>query len=154
MKKENKNIIETILLGITNLVEGQLQFSQEFGLADERVLPKQAKFLSGKSVKKTLSKWLDDKDNGAEYFDQLLKSLVDHQLALISGLDGICVQALNMVEDKHIEKKSLLTKLSGVLAREKESERSLIELKSNTQLRYQQVLAPGFINAYMKSREK
>ncbi len=151
---KDRPVMKSILQGITRLTEGQLQFSQEFGLTHERVLPELAELFESKDIELTLNGWLFDEKRGEHYFSLLLNALIDHQLALISGLDGVCVQALNTINGKHAEKESLMTRLTRTLAKEKEQAQTLHDLKHNSQLRYQKVLAPGFINAYMKSRER
>jgi hypothetical protein len=150
-EKSKTSVTEGMLIitkGLVRLIEGQKRFAEEFGLNLQRLFPEVEEVLLNNDFGKVIQEWLETAE-GVRNLQQMFESLVKHQLALISALDGIALQTI-----RELTTKELNAKLRLGLRLNKSAIDHVHELKNNQQLRYQKLIVPGFIDAYVKTREK
>lgn len=73
--------------GLTQLVEGQRRFADEFGLNYERVFSDGFEAFKGRSVEDVLAEWLAADNDTADALTTLIQDLADHQLALVAAVE-------------------------------------------------------------------
>lgn len=78
-----------IVEGFGQLVEGQRQFAEEFGLPYERVFSDGFEAFKGREVRDVIRELLQGKGGGADELGRLLRDLADHQLALLCAVETV-----------------------------------------------------------------
>ena len=136
--------------GIARLIEGQRQFADEFGLSLNRVFPNSYESLEGQTATQhAISLFTADWKSISELED-MFDDLISHQVAVFSALDGIANETLKHMGDHGLtEGKS---KLNDARAWRLHKER-LQELMDNDALRFEKLIAKGFIDDYAKTFE-
>lgn len=146
----SERMMQCLVAGLERLVEGQKQFAEEFGLSFSRIFPNTEELGQEKGVTQLIREWLTgETEQAEENLQQLFDALVKHQLALTAALDGIALQAIQELTSK---RKNTRTGIQALLS--KKPKMASHELKNNQRLRFQRIIVPGFINAYMRVREK
>jgi len=79
---------EALSRGLAELVEGQRQFAEEFGLPYERVFTTAFEPFKGRDTGAVIHEWLSSDTDHAEEVRILLRDLADHQWALIAALES------------------------------------------------------------------
>lgn len=137
--------------GIARLIEGQRQFAEEFGLSQRRVFPNSHDILEGQTpTQLAISLFTADWKSISE-LENLFADLIQHQVSLFSALDGIAHAALNTMGDEGLGDGR--TKLNDARSWRLHKER-LQELLENDNLRFEKLVASGFVRHYIKSQEK
>ena len=137
--------------GIARLIEGQRQFAEEFGLSQRRVFPNCYELLEGQTpTQLAISLFTADWKSISE-LENLFADLIQHQVSLFSALDGIAHAALNQMGDEGLGDGR--TKLNDARSWRLHKER-LQELLENDNLRFEKLVASGFVRHYIKSHEK
>lgn len=137
--------------GIARLIEGQRQFAEEFGLSQRRVFPNSHELLEGQTpTQLAISLFTADWKSISE-LENLFADLIQHQVSLFSALDGIAHAALNHMGDEGLGDGR--TKLNDARSWRLHKER-LQELLQNDNLRFEKLVASGFVRHYIKSQEK
>lgn len=157
IKTADKNSMQqTLIAGLTGLIAGQKQFAEEFGLNLSRVFPDLEDLWQSNDFKPILANWLkiDEEGEGAIRLRQLFEVLAKHQLALMAALDGIAMQTLNEISIATETAKPAKTWLQNFQGKPSNNKaNALDDLKNNHQLRYQRLIMPGFLDAYIRIRE-
>jgi hypothetical protein len=78
--------------GLTQLVEGQRCFADEFGLSYSRVFSDGFEAFKGQDVGTVVTNWLQGRDQAARGIASLLRDLADHQLALLQAVEDVTRQ--------------------------------------------------------------
>lgn len=144
--------IQALTEGITRLIEVQRLFADEFGLSYQRVFQSDFEPFKDRPPQEVLLEWLHDGIKGAGALAQILEDLSEHQIALISGLDGIASQALKELHPKNHKKKGV--GVLGVRPMAWQHYRKYHKkLTSNKTARHQQLILPGFVSHYVQTRE-
>jgi len=137
--------------GIARLIEGQCQFADEFGLSLNRVFPNSCKSLEGQTPTQHAISLFTADWNSISDLENMFDDLILHQVALFSALDGIANETLNHMGDDGLgDGKS---KVNDARAWRLHKER-LQELMDNDALRFEKLIAAGFVDNYAKSREQ
>ncbi len=144
---------KVLVEGIARLAEGQRCFADEFGLNYGRVFRDEFEPFKGKNPELIIRQWLQEGESGAQRLQALLDDLLQHQLALVSALEGIATEAVDQLSPKQIEKKS-----PGLLGLRPFAWRSYRELHrqfaQDQKLRHQKLVLSGFVTGYIREREK
>ena len=137
--------------GIARLIEGQRQFADEFGLSLNRVFPKSYQALEGQTpTQLAISLFTADWKSITELED-MFHDLISHQVALFSALDGIANQTLAHMGDEGLGDGK--GRLNDARAWRLHKER-LQELRENDALRFEKLIAAGFVDHYAKTLEE
>lgn len=137
--------------GLARLIEGQRQFADEFGLSLNRVFPSVYKDLEGQSATQLAISLFKSDWNCINDLEKLIDDLMMHQVALFNGLDGVAKTVLDhMGEDDLMEGKA---KINDARAWRLHKER-LNEYIENDNLRFEQLVATGFVDKYVRTIEK
>jgi len=137
--------------GLARLIEGQRQFADEFGLSLNRVFPSVYKELEGQSATQLAISLFKSDWNCINDLEKLIDDLMMHQVALFICLDGVAMTVLeHMGEDDLMEGKS---KINDARAWRLHKER-LSEYKENDHVRFEQLVATGFVDKYIRTIEK
>lgn len=137
--------------GIARLIEGQRQFADEFGLSLNRVFPHSYESLEGQTATQhAISLFTADWKSISELED-MFDDLISHQVALFTALDGIANESLRHMGDQGLaEGKS---KVNDARAWRLHKQR-LQELMENDALRFEKIVAKGFIDSYARTLEE
>ena len=136
--------------GIARLIEGQRQFADEFGLSLRRVFPNSYELLEGQTpTQLAISLFTADWKSVSEV-EIMFADLIQHQVSLFSALDGIAHAALKHMGDEGLGDGR--SKLNDARAWRLHKER-LQELIENDSLRFEKLVASGFVRHYIKSQE-
>jgi hypothetical protein len=151
-RKERKLAFTRALVhGIARLIEGQRQFADEFGLSLNRVFPNSYEALEGTTpTQLAISLFTADWASISE-LENLFDDLIAHQVALFSALDGIANETLAHMGDEGLGDGK--GKLNDARAWRLHKER-LQELRENDALRFEKLIAAGFVDNYAKTHER
>ncbi|VAW92903.1 hypothetical protein MNBD_GAMMA22-520 [hydrothermal vent metagenome] len=141
-----------VVKGITQLIQGQRQFAEEFGLNSARVFPKSHSLLDVQNPKKLLKQIFRSGEPGIVQLQGLFSDMVEHQLALFNSIDAVAQQALNSLSPETInnEHPSRLVTAGGKWRFYKNYHK---EFLVNTNLRFNEIVAPSFVKSYSSNRE-
>jgi len=145
--KSSRELDRVLSSGLARLVETQLRFADELGLARAQVLPAAERFRDVEP-EAAIKHWLADPQDGAAALQALLDDLVAHHAALNSALDGVMLEALDeeLARADSAERRGLplwLRVVRLVQPQQQASERDL---------RYLHLVAPAFVAAYLRAR--
>ncbi len=147
-------ILETLIDGLVSLLEGQRQFALEFGLSLDRIMPYTTAFTQGLENRQLIQCWLENRaGEGVAPLRRLFAELMDHQLALIAALDGIAIQTMREIMAKCTQPSRLQDRMQIWLTN-REILKKVALLETDQQLRYQKLIAPGLVDAYLWTLEK
>ncbi len=141
-----------VVKGITQLIQGQRQFAEEFGLNSARVFPKSYHLLDGQSPKKLLKQIFRSGDPGIAQLQGLFSDMVEHQLALFNSIDAVAKEALNSVSEETIDSE-LSSRWVTSGAKWRFYKHYHKEFQINNNLRFNAIVAPGFVKSYSSIRE-
>ncbi len=150
--RSTRLLVQTLLDGLCRLIEGQQQFADEFGLGPVRVFPHSSEHFEGRSPRDVLHQWFRAGDESVPALRQLFEDMMQHQLALMGGLDGVAVAALQYTSAEAVRQAHGGRLLTSGRAWKRHNQR-VQELLDNPNLRFQRVLAPGFLEQYIRRRE-
>lgn len=150
--RSTRLLVQTLLDGLCRLIEGQQQFADEFGLGPVRVFPHSSEHFEGRSPRDVLHQWFRAGDESVPALQQLFEDMMQHQLALMGGLDGVAVAALQYTSAEAVRQAHGGRLLTSGRAWKRHNQR-VQELLDNPNLRFQRVLAPGFLEQYIRRRE-
>jgi len=145
-------LVQTLLDGLCRLIEGQQQFADEFGLAPVRVFPHSSEHFEGRAPREVLHQWFRAGDECVPALQHLFEDMMQHQLALMGGLDGVAVATLQYTSAEAVREAHGGRLLTSGRAWKRHNQR-VQELLDNDNLRFQRVLAPGFLQQYVRRRE-
>ncbi len=145
-------LVQTLLDGLCRLIEGQQQFADEFGLSPVRVFPHSSEHFEGRSPREVLHQWFRAGDDCVPALQRLFEDMMQHQLALMGGLDGVAVATLQYTSAEAVRQDHGGRLLTSGRAWKRHNHR-VQELFDNDNLRFQRVLAPGFLQQYIRRRE-
>ena len=147
-----RQLVQALLDGLCRLIEGQQQFADEFGLSPVRVFPHSSEHFEGRSAREVLHDWFRQGDACVPALQQLFEDMMQHQLALMGGLDGVAVATLQYTSAEAVREAHSGRLLTSGRAWKRHNHR-VQELLDNDNLRFQRVLAPGFLQQYIRRRE-
>ncbi len=149
-KKSTKAGVLALIRGLSNQVVVQLRLAAEFGIPHSQIFTEDYRGLSRREIEKLIIKYLRTGEEGLKKINQLGNDLLAHQIAVISGLDGIVRQTLDSLDPKEIKKVKGVSnsKSKAWLAYSK----TFAELNENAIQRHQQIVIPGFVSAYVNAR--
>ncbi len=150
--RPTRQLVQTLLDGLCRLIEGQQQFADEFGLSPVRVFPHSSEYFEGRSAREVLHDWFRQGDDCVPALQQLFEDMMQHQLALMGGLDGVAVATLQYTSAEAVREAHGGRLLTSGRAWKRHNHR-VQELLDNDNLRFQRVLAPGFLQQYIRRRE-
>jgi len=140
-----------MIRGTANQIVVQLRLASEFGIPHFQIFSEDFRGMTRVEIEQLIVSWLRDGDKGLEKIDQLHSDLLSHQIAVISGLDGIVQTTLEQVAPVNNRTKS------GALSFKKKDlkvySKAFLELNDNIMKRHQQVVVPGFVSSYLKARD-
>jgi len=150
--KRSARLTKTVASGLCALIEGQRCFADEFGLSLARVFPKSYTLVEGRAVEDVVRDILRAGDEGCDKLALLLEDLCLHQVAVVGAIEDIALTTLG--------------ELSPATIREDVSDRWVTDAKmwkvykekirmfeDNENIRYERLIAAGFVPAYAKARE-
>jgi hypothetical protein len=121
--------VSALIEGVSQLVEGQRRFAEEFGLTYERVFRDGFESFKGRNVGDVLREWLRGEGGDAQDVERLLQDLADHQFALLTAVEIVTNDA------------SARSRLLSVLRRDR------------PRSEYQGSAIPQLVTAYARTRE-
>ena len=149
-KKSTKAGVLSLIRGIASQIVVQLRLAAEFGIPHTQIFSEDYRGLSRTEIEKLIIKSLRSGEEGLEKLNQLGNDLLAHQIAVISGLDGIVRQTLHELDPEHIQQHK------GVKQSKSKSwiayTKKFTEMNDNAVNRHQKVVVPGFVSAYINSR--
>ncbi|MEN8141303.1 MAG: type VI secretion system-associated FHA domain protein [Thermodesulfobacteriota bacterium] len=149
----SEEVIKTISEGITSLIEVQRCFAEEFGLSHGRVFQNDFEDFKDRPMQEVLTEWLTGGASGADSLAQIIEDLNEHQIALISALDGVASEALEQLRPRSHRGKG--PGVLGIRPMAWSHYRNFHrKLRENKNIRHQQLVMPGFVSRYVESREK
>ena len=148
-KRLNPHNLSLLTQGVAKLINGQQRFAEQFGIA----LSKDDQALTADNLAAKLDDWLRSGKRGEDNIQQLIKVLYHHQLALINALDGVALRAIDYLyhETDAVKFKQRVVKL---LQKDSKRKQMIADFKSDEQLRYQHIIAPGLVDYYLLAQEK
>ena len=150
-KSRKLTFTRALVHGIARLIEGQRQFADEFGLSLNRVFPNSYKSLEGQTPTQHAISLFTADWNSITELENMFNDLILHQVALFSALDGIANETLNQMGDDGLgDGKS---KVNDARAWRLHKAR-LQELMDNDALRFEKLIAAGFVDNYARSLEQ
>ena len=149
--KTNK-LGKTVVKGLAQLIQGQRQFAEEFGLSSARVFPQSHHRLDGQSPEKLLKQIFRSGEPGIEQLQELFNDMVEHQLALFSAIDAVAKETLLSLSPKNVqsENPSRFSTNGNKWSFYKSYHQ---EFQLNDNFRFNMIVAPGFIKKYSMTRE-
>ena len=149
-KQSAKEGVLALIRGIAKQIVVQIRLADEFGVPYSQLFTEDFRGLDPVEIENQIIAWLRAGSEGAESLVQLTDELLAHQIAVISGMDGIVTETLNKIApEASRDKKGHLNKKNF-----KDYAASFSELDSNIVKRHQQVVVPGFLTSYIKSRTR
>ncbi|WP_429884449.1 type VI secretion system-associated FHA domain protein [Geoalkalibacter halelectricus] len=144
---------QALIAGLARMIEGLRCFADEFGLAQWRVLGANWEEFQGRGAEEVLRGWLRDEKQGAERIERLFEDLMDHQMALLGGLEGVAREAAEQFNPRQVRQRApRMLGLSPGLWRN--YCRHFQEVTDSDHQLYRSLLLPGFVTAYAQAREK
>ncbi len=149
-KKSTKAGVLALVRGLASQIVVQLRLAAEFGIPHSQIFSEDFRGLNRREIEKTIIKSLRTGEEGLKKINQLGNDLLAHQIAVISGLDGIVRQTLEKLDPEEVKKTKGVnnSKSKAWLAYSK----SFTELSENAIQRHQQIVIPGFVSAYVNAR--
>jgi len=151
-KKSTKAGVLAIIRGIANQVVVQLRLASEFGIPYSQIFSEDFRGLNRKEIERVIVRWLRAEDQGLEKINELSNDLLAHQIAVISGLDGIVKQTLDNLDPEKIKSID-----KGMLSSKSKNWNTYTdafkELNENIVRRHQQIVVPGFVSTYVRARK-
>ena len=141
----------SLVHGIARLIEGQRQFADEFGLSHSRVFPHSFEALEGQTPTQLAISLFSADWKSITDLENMFQDMIMHQVALFSALDGIAKETLNHMGDEGLSDGR--SKVNDARAWRLHKER-LEELLENDTLRFDKLIASGFVGNYVKTRER
>ena len=137
--------------GIARLIEGQRQFADEFGLSLNRVFPNSYQSLEGQTATQHAISLFSADWKSISELEDMFDDLISHQVALFTALDGIANETLKHMGDHGLTDGK--SKVNDARAWRLHKER-LQELMENDALRFEKLIAKGFIDDYARTFEE
>lgn len=151
-KKSTRAGVLAMIRGTANQIIVQLRLASEFGLPHSDIFSEDFRGLNRGEIESLIIDWLRNGDEGLENINQLHSDLLAHQIAVISGLDGIVQETLKSLAPEENRTKA------GQLSTKKKDLKVYAEvfqdLNENIVKRHQRIVVPGFVSAYIKARDK
>ncbi|SDL99694.1 hypothetical protein SAMN05660860_01640 [Geoalkalibacter ferrihydriticus] len=143
---------QALIVGLARMIEGLRCFADEFGLAQRRVLGSAWEEFQGRCAEDVLRAWLRDEDEGAQRIQRLFDDLMGHQMALLSGVEGVAREAAAHFNPRQVEQGTprLLGMRPGAW---RNYCRYYRELTANDHHLHRTLVLPGFVTAYVRARE-
>jgi len=151
-KRTTKQLAKTVVNGLTRLVDGQRQFADEFGLSLHRVFRNSCEHLEGRTSKEVITDWFLSGDEGVQHIEPLIEDLLMHQLALVSVLDDVVSSTLEKLTPEKVAGNNA-DKLIYSVHNWQQYKSKIREYMENGNIRYQELVMPGFLSNYIKIRE-
>ncbi len=134
------------------MIEGLRCFADEFGLSSRRILGDSWEEFQDGNAEDVLKKWLRDREDGGQRIERLFDDLTAHQVALLSGLDGVAREAAQRFNPQHFKMQT--PGLLGVRSRAWRNYcRYYQELTASEHYLHRTLVLPGFVSAYIRTRE-
>lgn len=153
ISRTNKVALAIMLQGVARLIEGQLKFADEFGLGRKRVFPEVHELLTDNNIEQVLTSLLASGDEGLKSWCDLFDALIAHQLALMTAIEGVVLHTMTVVEDRTKRKYNPLQVIKQLFKRKTFGTIFSTEhYKNNRQVRYKELIVPGFIDSYIQTR--
>jgi hypothetical protein len=148
-KSKKTKLGNTVVKGMAQLIQGQRQFANEFGLSSARVFPQTYHLLDGKNPKAFLKQIFRSGEPGIKQLQDLFTDMVEHQLALFSAIDAVAKEAIHSLSPKNIQIENPYR--FGSNWRFYKSYHK--QFQADTNIRFNLIVAPGFVKKYSKIRE-
>lgn len=145
-------LARSVVTGLSQLIEGQKQFADEFGLSLSRVFPQSFSFLDGHSVETIIADIFREGDLRQDDLEKLFKDIFMHQLALVGAIEHVALKTMHELSPDTI--RSEINERWVTDGRIWKIYKSKFrEFKENGQIRYERLIASGFVPAYARARE-
>ncbi|MBA3981513.1 MAG: hypothetical protein C0462_13030 [Alcanivorax sp.] len=132
--------MQTLVQGVSRLVEGQRRFADEFGLPYGRLFHDAFEAFKDQSPETVIRAWLDAGAQADAELEALFSDLLGHQLAL--------VEALAAVSAAPEKPRGLAGRLATWFRRAPQARHDASHRD------YMEVIAPVFVTAYASAREQ
>lgn len=149
--QQKVDFAKAVILGMADLIQGQRQFSEEFGLPLNQVFPNSYKALFGHRAKDFVSTLFQSGSLNAEEIKALFDDLTMHQVAIFSSLDGIAKEGLLQLKPETIQ--------STGKGKVRDAHAWRIfkiyfeELAQNANLRFEKIISNGLVKKYIQIRK-
>ncbi len=144
---------QVLVRGLARLAEGQRCFAEEFGLNYSRVFGDDYESFKGQNPETVIRQWLKEGETGARKLQGFLDDLLQHQLALVTALEGIADTALEQFCPQKAAAAS--PNVFGLRPLAWRTYRKLHrDYVKNRQLRHQNLVIAGFVTGYTRAREQ
>ncbi len=150
-KTSMRDGVLTLIRGTASQIIVQLRLTSEFGIPHFQIFSEDFRGLTRGEIEQLLVSWLRNGNDGFEKLSQLNSDLLAHQIAVISGLDGIVQTTLEKIAP--VENRSKTGDLSSKKKDFRVYSKTFQELNDNSMKRHKQVVIPGFVSSYVKSRD-
>lgn len=153
--KHDKNTVDfakAVILGFADLIQGQRQFADEFGLSLNRVFPNSYNALHGHRAKDVVATLFQSGNHNAKEVKNLFNDLITHQVAIFSALDGIAEESLEQLKPNDIQySKTAKVRDAHAWRIFKQMHSEYVE---NSNRRFEKIVSNGFIKKYIYSRKE
>lgn len=129
-----------LVVGLARLIENQRQLAEQFGLPLSQAFPSSHAVLQKQTAMQfTIALFRGDKDH-VNALTGIINDLVGHQESIHSALDGVALEAVRLTKE-YLED----SVTQNVTA---DSQAYLSELVVDPDLRFEMIVAPGFVEEY------
>ncbi len=150
--RASQGAARALIAGVARMIEGLRCFADEFGLSPCRILGDSWEEFQGSDAEDVLRSWLRDREDGAQRIQGLFEELTAHQVALLSGVDGVAYAAAQRFNPQHFKKQT-----PGLLGLSPGAWRNYCcyyrELTGSEHNLHRALVLPGFVTAYIRTRE-
>ena len=149
--RRSTQLANTIISGLSRLIEGQRQLADEFGLSLGRVFPRSLELLEGRNPEEVLTELFRSGPARLDEVNALFEDMIAHQLALVSALDDVALASMKHLSPEQLKEDFPDRRMNDARAWRfyKERHHELIE---NDNLRFQQLVGTGFVEGYAQAR--
>lgn len=129
-----------LVVGLSRLIENQRQLAEGFGLTLGQAFPSSHRFLENQTAMQfTISLFRGEKDS-VNLLTGIINDLVGHQETMHNALDGVALEAVRLTKE-YLEDAMAVDMTAN-------SQAYLSELAVDPDLRFEMIVAPGFVEEY------
>lgn len=149
----DSDVFDSIVIGLTQLVNNQLRFADEFGLKQEVVFSTDVKDMKNLGSSTVIHEWLKgNQTNASSKLDMLFEDLANHQNGILASLDTISRRTIKYLGPE-LTKKSVhgFAKFGPMGPHYKKRNN---KLSADQRTRYKIIISPGVAYGYEKAKRK
>jgi len=149
----NSDILDSLLIGLAQLVDSQRRFADEYGLDLGQVFNSDLSEIQKRGSVTVLQEWLEGQDPDASTkLDKLFEDLTHHQVGILGSLDKIAQRTIKYLGPE-LTTKNLhgLARLGPVWPHYKVRNR---KLAADQQSRKKLIISPGVAYGYTRIKNK